>query len=183
MSRSDQDTHAGIAAAGWPRALFYLIQFTWGLSVNLAGLFLFLCCGCFPRERFQNSVVTRLPGDRGGLSLGIFIFLSVPDAGDKQRLCTHEYGHTVQCLALGPLYWVIVAIPSVIWYHCFDGWRERRHVPYDALYCERWATMERDIAQKADRTRARPCAMAQVLFADGPAAYLPAQLPVAAAVR
>ena len=26
------------AASGWPRALFYLVQFTWGLPVNLAGL-------------------------------------------------------------------------------------------------------------------------------------------------
>lgn len=55
-------------------------------------------------------------------------------------LCTHEYGHTIQCLFLGPLYWPAVALPSVLWYHLFEGWRNKRRVPYDALYCERWAT-------------------------------------------
>lgn len=128
-----------IAAAGWPRALFYLVQFTWGLSVNLAGLALFLCCLRFPHERFRNAVVTCLPGNRGGLSLGIFLFVS-GGGGDAGRLRSHEYGHTVQCLLLGPLYWPVVALPSVVWCHCFAGYRRRRRVPYDTLYCERWAT-------------------------------------------
>lgn len=124
-------------AAVWPRALFYLFQFTWGLSVNLAGLLVFLCCRGARRERFRNAVVTYLPGRRGGLSLGVFLFL-----GDQERseLRVHEYGHTIQCLLLGPLYWVAVMLPSAVWYHCFAGYRRRRRIPYDALYCERWAT-------------------------------------------
>lgn len=129
-----------IACAGWPRALFYLLQFTWGLPVNLVGLIAFLCCRRCPRERFCNSVVTCLPPGRGSLSLGIFIFLSASSPADSRALCAHEYGHTIQCLVLGPLYWVLVAVPSVIWYHFFDGYRKRRRVPYDALYCEGWAT-------------------------------------------
>lgn len=130
-----------IAAAGWPRALFYLLQFTWGLPVNLAGLIVFLCCRRrFRHKMFCNSVVTVLPGSRGGLSLGIFIFLSVHDISESQSLCAHEYGHTIQCLFLGPLYWLAVALPSVLWYHFFDGYRKKHRVPYDVLYCERWAT-------------------------------------------
>lgn len=127
------------AAAGWPRALFFILQFTWGLPVNLFGLLVFLCCGRCRREIFCNSVVTFLPGNRGGLSLGVFIFLSSGNAG-ASRLCIHEYGHTIQCLFLGPLYWPVVAIPSAVWYHFFAGFREKRHIPYDSLYCERWAT-------------------------------------------
>ena len=132
---------AGRAAAGWSRALFYLIQFTWGLPVNLVGLAVFLCCrGRCPVRRFHNGIVTLLPGNRGGLSLGIFLFLSVPNADEHPALWAHEYGHTIQCLLLGPLYWPVVALPSLIWCHCFAGWRSRRGLPYDALYCERWAT-------------------------------------------
>lgn len=135
------DTHRAIAAAGWPRILFYLLQFTWGATVNLAGLLVFLCCrGRFRSKMFHNAIVTCLPGNRGGLSLGVFIFLSIRDPRESSRLCAHEYGHTVQCLLLGPLYWVVVAIPSVIWYHFFAGYRKKRGVPYDALFCERWAT-------------------------------------------
>lgn len=139
MDKAGYGAHRGIAAAGWPRAFFYLIQFTWGLPVNLVGLAAFLCCRTrFPSKRFCNSIVTYLPGNRGGLSLGVFIFLSAP--AENRGLCAHEYGHTIQCLFLGPLYWIIVAIPSVIWCHLFDGYRKKHHIPYDSLYCELWAT-------------------------------------------
>ena len=134
-------THKKMAAAGWLRIIFYLLQFTWGFTVNLAGLLVFLCCRKrFQSKTFRNAIVTYLPGNRGGLSLGIFIFLSVRDTREDSRLCAHEYGHTIQCLLLGPLYWAVIAIPSVIWYHFFAGFRKKRGIPYDALYCEHWAT-------------------------------------------
>ena len=133
--------HRAIAAAGWPRVMFYFVQFTWGLTVNLAGLLVFLCCRRrFSGKMFRNAVAVCLPGNRGGLSLGIFIFLSVQDTRETGRLCAHEYGHTIQCLFLGPLYWVVVAIPSVIWCNFFAGYRKRHNIPYDTLFCERWAT-------------------------------------------
>lgn len=141
MDQAGYGVPRGIAADGWPRALFYLIQFTWGLPVNLVGLLVFLCCRTWcPSKRFRNSIVTYFPGNRGGLSLGIFIFLSVPCASEHSRLCAHEYGHTVQCLFLGPLYWIVVAVPSVIWCHLFNGYRNKHHISYDDLYCEHWAT-------------------------------------------
>ena len=134
-------THKKMAADGWLRIIFYLLQFTWGLTVNLAGLLIFLCCRSrFRGKTFRNAIVTYLPGNRGGLSLGIFIFLSVRDTQEDSRLCAHEYGHTVQCLLLGPLYWVVIAIPSAIWCHFFAGYRKKRGIPYDALFCEHWAT-------------------------------------------
>lgn len=127
--------------SGWPRVLFYALQFTWGLTVNLAGLILFLCClGRGRRERFRNGVATYLPGNHGGMSLGIFIFVSVRSEEGARGLCAHEYGHTIQCLFLGPLYWIVIALPSAVWCHCFAGYRKRRGIAYDALYCERWAT-------------------------------------------
>lgn len=33
-----------------------------------------------------------------------------------------------------------VVLPSAVWYHCFAGYRRKRRVPHDALYCEGWAT-------------------------------------------
>ena len=135
------DTHRAIATSGWPKVIFYFLQFTWGATVNLAGLLLFLFCrGRFHSQMFHNAIVTYLPRNRGGLSLGIFIFLSVRDRQELDRICAHEHGHTIQCLFLGPLYWFIVAIPSVIWYHFFAGYRKKRGISYDALFCEHWAT-------------------------------------------
>lgn len=137
MNRIGRSTRGAVVAAGWRRAVFYLLQFTWGLSANLAGLLVFLCCRPSRRERFRNGVVSYLPGRWGGLSLGVFLFL-----GEREDpgLRVHEYGHTIQCLVLGPLYWPAVVIPSAVWYHCFARYRRRHGVPYDALYCERWAT-------------------------------------------
>lgn len=142
ISEIKEAPHVGrpIAAAGWSRVLFYVFQFTWGLPVNLAGLLLFLCCKGAPHEVFHNSVVTCLPGNLGGLSLGVFIFLSLQNTDERRRLCVHEYGHTIQCLFLGPLYWFVVFIPSAVWYHFFSGYRKRKHISYDTLYCERCAT-------------------------------------------
>lgn len=138
MDKAAHCTHAPIAAAGRHRILFYLLQFTWGLSVNIMGLLVFLCCRKrFRSEPFCNSIVTYLPGERGGLSLGIFLFLS---AHDTRHLRVHEYGHTIQCLFLGPLYWIVVLLPSALWYHFFGAYRAKRRIPYDAFCCERWAT-------------------------------------------
>ena len=48
----------GIAAVGWLRICFYLLQFTWGLPVNLIGLIVFLCCRKrFPSERFTTALL------------------------------------------------------------------------------------------------------------------------------
>lgn len=130
-----------VAAAGWSRIFFYLFQFTWGLPVNLAGLFAFLCCRRHCRsEMFHNSIITYLPGGHGGLSLGIFLFISIHSRHESCDLRIHEYGHTIQCLFLGPLYWIAIVLPSAIWYHFFAGYRKKHGVPYDILYCERWAT-------------------------------------------
>lgn len=138
MDKAEHRADGPIATTGWRRILFYLLQFTWGLPVNIVGLLVFLCCRKrFHGELFCNSVITCLPGETGGLSLGIFIFLSTHDI---RRLRVHEYGHTVQCLFLGPLYWIVVMIPSAIWFHFFAGYRKKRRIPYDAFYCERWAT-------------------------------------------
>ena len=51
----------------------------------------------------------------------------------------HEYGHTWQCLVLGPLYYLVVAIPSAFWCNVMGGWRKKHNVSYYKLYCEAWA--------------------------------------------
>lgn len=52
-----------------------------------------------------------------GVSLGDFIFLPVYT---NQKSVNHEYGHHIQSLILGPLYLIVIGIPSAIrnriWY-------------------------------------------------------------------
>ena len=59
-------------------ALFYLIQWTWGLPVNLVGGIAFLICTKIKKRRWQRfgySYIVYLPWKSGGLSLGLFIFM------------------------------------------------------------------------------------------------------------
>jgi hypothetical protein len=128
----------------FPNALFYLIQFTWALPQNLAGLLGYLACkGKYPQERFHQGFVTCIekPGF-GGVSLGSFIFMNPgkgPDAAHDTRV--HEFGHCVQSLLLGALYWPVIAIPSFLWCNlpgCIR-YRKEKGVSYYWLYCEKWA--------------------------------------------
>ena len=123
---------------------FYLIQWTWGLPVNLIGGIAFLFCTKIKKRRWQRfgySYIVYLPWKSGGLSLGQFIFMR---DNHKSKVWTyntriHEYGHTWQCLLLGPLYYIIIAIPSMIWCNCFEGYRKKNNISYYKLYCEAWA--------------------------------------------
>ena len=130
-----------IASRGAARFLFYLAQFTWGLPVNLIGGIVYLIF--YPKcrhERFKNAFITYIPGNWGGLSLGLFIFIAEGKSeGWTRNTRIHEYGHTIQCLLLGPLYWFVIGIPSFVWCNFFAGYRERHGVSYYKLYCESWA--------------------------------------------
>lgn len=70
------------------------------------------------------------------ISLGNFIFLN--DRYDYNTLM-HEFGHTKQSLYLGPLYLIVVGIPSFIWCNCFYKYRVKNRVSYYSVYPENWA--------------------------------------------
>lgn len=123
---------------------FYVIQWTWGLPVNiLGGIPYFICTKIlgYKHQKFGYANIVYMPWKQGGLSSGLFIFIR--DEKENQEWLyncrIHEYGHTWQCLLLGPLYIIVIGIPSVIWCHCFAKYREKNNVSYYKLYCESWA--------------------------------------------
>ena len=68
--------------------LFYAVQWTWGLPVNVVGLIAYLICTKIlkrPHSKFGFSNIVYLPWNAGGLSMGLFIF--VRDEKEKK-----EYG-------------------------------------------------------------------------------------------
>ncbi len=125
------------------RFLFYLIQWTWGAPVNLIGGFFYLINKAMGRkqEKFYNSYITYVPWKQGGLSLGLFIFMQADHPNEIWTYNTriHEYGHTWQCLLLGALYWVVIALPSAVWCNFFEGYRRRNNISYYVFYPEKWA--------------------------------------------
>ncbi len=124
--------------------LFYFWQWTWGLTVNLVGGIVYLVCTKilkYDHDKVGYSHIALMPWNQGGLSLGTFIFMRKdhPDKDWAYNTRIHEYGHTWQCLLLGPLYWIVIALPSAIWCNCFAGYRKKNNVSYYKLYCESWA--------------------------------------------
>ena len=83
----------------------------------------------------------------GGMSLSNHIFLPFEVGEDvavltnlyKLDYIAHEYGHTIQSKKLGPLYLLVIGLPSLIWAGCFDKYRQKRGVSYYSFYSEKWA--------------------------------------------
>ena len=110
--------------------LFFPILFIWDLPQNILGLIVLAV------YKKRNKVVsTRQSGRRlyietpgTGVSLGWLVFWT--SAGNRfthlENDCLlHEYGHARQSALLGPLYLVIVGIPSVL-RALYSRWHKKR---------------------------------------------------------
>lgn len=109
------------------KAIYYLLQWTWGLPMNLVGLVGYL----FTRyvKTHRGAPVNHVNGRWGAVTLGMFVF--VDDYWDGNTL-DHEWGHTIQNIILGPLFPFVVGLPSLIHAAVCKG-------DYYAFYTERWA--------------------------------------------
>lgn len=119
---------------------FYFLSFTWGLLTTLAGMvvaLVMLIKGYRPK-RFGWMIVFEIPMIDWGMSLGIVMLAPEGDSEADYRLKCHEHGHALQNIYLGPLFPLLVAIPSVIRFQ----WRETHTVTtdYDDIWFEGSAT-------------------------------------------
>ena len=89
---------------------FRLWQWTWGLPQTLLGVIVYLVNRKMPHETYRGCIVTRWK-QRGSLGVGMFLFLSTEDP----QVRVHEYGHSIQSMILGPLFLIIMGIPSFLW--------------------------------------------------------------------
>lgn len=122
--------------------LYILVQCTWGLPQTLIGLVVFLIHRKAPHHFHKGCIHTDWDRE-DGVSLGLFTF--VPE-GDEEcfwypQMCDHEYGHTLQSLMLGPLYLLIVGLPSMLWNQLpyYRKKRRKLHRSYYSFWPERWA--------------------------------------------
>ena len=116
---------------------FTIIQCTWGFPQTLIGFILFLFNAARPHTGYRGAVVTTWDHENS-LSLGLFIFLG---HNASSRLLKHEYGHCIQSLFLGPLYLIIVGIPSILWCNVKPigrSWRSGKR-SYYSVFQEKWA--------------------------------------------
>ena len=123
------------------KILFVVLQCTWGVLQTLLGAIICLKHSDCPRKIYRGCVDTRWKG-KGGMSLGLFIFTPQEESEHAAQVRVHEYGHCFQSLLLGPLYLLLVGLPSITWANLpyFRKLRKEKGVPYTALYCESWAS-------------------------------------------
>ena len=105
---------------------YIIFQCSWGIIQTLVGLIMCLISYGEKHLFYKGSIATFWKRPYG-ISLGLFIFIPpqarfynadkyhFSDDEIRERLVVHEYGHTIQSLILGPLYFLIVGLPSVIW--------------------------------------------------------------------
>lgn len=109
------------------RFLYTIIQIIWGLPQTFLGFIIFIITIKCPHKNFHGSICTSWKL-KASLSLGLFIFVSDDPfyyyENQKSNythneffnmLAVHEYGHTIQSLIWGPLYLLMVGIPSMVW--------------------------------------------------------------------
>ena len=73
------------------------------------------------------------PDMSGGISLGPIAFVS--EVSSKEEIVAHEVdGHTVDSKIFGPLYLLIIGLPSIIW-----AWTSTREQCYYNFYTEKRA--------------------------------------------
>ena len=64
----------------------------------------------------------------------------IPDEELSQRLLVHEYGHTIQSLIFGPLYLIVMGIPSTLWGFLPSCQKKRENgVSYFSFFTESFA--------------------------------------------
>ena len=132
--------------------IFYVIlQCTWGIIQTLFGFVVFLVNIKHKHYFYHGAIVTER-GASSSVSLGMFIFVTtnpmkdkrtenrIPDDELSNRLLVHEYGHTIQSLILGPLYLIVMGIPSTLW-GFLPSCQKRREkgVSYFSFFTEKFA--------------------------------------------
>ena len=117
----------------WLRVLINILLFIWMLPQELAGILV----ACFTGWNYKGiigGVMYFTKNGTGCVSLGHFVFVTHKAFMHSESTCAHEWGHTRQSRLLGPLYLIVIGLPSAI--KCkFESDPTRYH----AFYTERWA--------------------------------------------
>lgn len=135
------------------KAFWYrLIQCTWGCLQTLLGLIVFLMNFSCRHYSYHGAIITEWKNP-SSVSLGMFVFVTanpyfakrfegtIPTEELSRRLLVHEYGHTIQSLLFGPLYLIVMGIPSTVWGFLpqLAKKRAKEKISYFTFFTEKWA--------------------------------------------
>lgn len=115
--------------------VFFPFFFFWCFPQNLVGLGVLIYHRCIKqgkRQKSKDGIVHFSTNEFGGCSLGYFVFITSTNLTDIH----HEWGHQLQSLLLGPLYLLLIGLPSGLC--CFLNLAENKYKYYSYPW-EAWA--------------------------------------------
>ena len=121
--------------------LFIALQCTWGILPTLVGAIFFVRLYNRCPHRWYRGCIDTQWDTRSGLSLGLFVFTPNDKIQDAAKIRVHEYGHSIQSIAIGPAF-VLIGLISIAWgqFPCFARLRRKKGIPYTACFVESWAS-------------------------------------------
>ena len=95
-----------------------ILLYIWQLPQNLLGLFVMIfVIPHYSKEKYKGITYVISEKMSGGISLGNYVILSkdLKNKNISSKTWDHEYGHTRDSRIFGPLYLIIIGLPSLIW--------------------------------------------------------------------
>lgn len=123
-----------------------LSDWVWQLPQNLLGVLW--------KNIKKNSIITEISNDDiesvgakaflvkagGAVTLGKYVFIS-QTYRDQGMTIKHECGHVKQSKILGPLYLIVIGVPSILhaWLNGYIGCCKKHKEGYYHFFSEKWA--------------------------------------------
>lgn len=118
-----------------------LILFIWQLPQHLLailyiGYLVMMCKDLSVDSRYKQAIVIPCVM-RGAVTLGCYVFVGLNS--EYRKTVKHELGHTIQSKILGPLYLIVIGIPSITYCGLRRIFPSLRKKNYYDFYTEKWA--------------------------------------------
>ena len=118
-----------------------LILFIWQLPQHLLailyiGYLVMMCKDLGVDSRYKQAIVIPCVM-RGAVTLGCYVFVGLNS--EYRKTVKHELGHTIQSKILGPLYLIVIGIPSITYCGLRRIFPSLRKKNYYDFYTERTA--------------------------------------------
>lgn len=118
-----------------------LILFIWQLPQHIVALIYFgylvmMCKDLGVDSRYKQAIVIPCVM-RGAITLGNYVFVGLNS--EYKETVKHELGHTIQSKILGPLYLIVIGIPSITYCGLRRIFPSLRKKNYYNFYTEKWA--------------------------------------------
>ena len=118
-----------------------IILFIWQLPQHIVAIIYFgylvmMCKDLGIDSRYKQAIVIPCIM-RGAVTLGNYVFVGLNS--EYRKTVKHELGHTIQSKILGPLYLIVIGIPSITYCGLRRIFPSLRKKNYYDFYTEKWA--------------------------------------------